>query len=134
MTAQLRIEKLLDAPIERVYDAWTDPQILSQWYCPNPEWELKVDADVRVGGEYTVTMGDLVVVGTFTALERPNTIAFTWRWVALDSPASNVRVDLAEVEGKTSLVLTHTDLVDQEDADNHGQGWEGCLVRLPAVL
>jgi DNA-binding transcriptional ArsR family regulator len=39
-------------------------------YCPNPELELKVDADVRVGGLYVVTMGPHVVRGSYTELEN----------------------------------------------------------------
>ena len=49
-TTDIRIERVLQATIDRVYDAWTKPELLTRWYCPNPELELKVDADIRPAG------------------------------------------------------------------------------------
>jgi uncharacterized protein YndB with AHSA1/START domain len=63
----IRIERVLQATIDRVYDAWTKPELLTRWYCPNPELELKVDADVRVGGSYVVTIDR-----TSSAVATPN--------------------------------------------------------------
>ncbi len=61
MDTEIRIERVLPATIETVYDAWTRVELLTQWYCPNPAWDLKVQADVRVGGDYVVEMGPHVV-------------------------------------------------------------------------
>jgi len=130
----LRLERTLDAPVQRVFDAWTDPALLAQWYAPDPSWEIKVENDLRVGGAYTVAMGEHVVSGTYTEIDQPRLIAFTWKWAAFDNPPSQVRVELTEVDGGTHLVLTHTDLVDADDVKNHEEGWNGCLVRLPAAL
>ena len=128
------MERVLDAPIGRVFAAWTDPALMTQWYCPNPAWELRVERDLRVGGDYTVSMGPHDVVGRYTAIEEPTLLEFTWRWVEFDNPPSVVRVELSEVEGGTRLLLTHTDLADAEDVSNHADGWTGCLLRLSAVL
>lgn len=130
----IRLERTYSAPIERVFDAWTDPALMTQWYAPDPSWEIKAENDLQVGGSYTVAMGEHVVVGTYTEVERPHVVAFTWKWAAVDNPPSQVRVELAEVDDGTRLVLTHTDLVDADDVKNHEDGWNGCLVRLPAVL
>lgn len=133
-TTDIRIDRVLKATIGQVYDAWTRPELLSRWYCPNPDLELTVEADVRVGGEYVVTMGPHVVRGVYTELDEPRLVAFTWRWDHADDVASRVRVELTEVEDGTRLVLTHTGLEDAEDVANHLHGWEGCLHRLPDVL
>jgi uncharacterized protein YndB with AHSA1/START domain len=130
----IRIERVLQAAIDRVYDAWTRPELLTRWYCPNPELDLKVDADVRVGGLYVVTMGPHVVRGSYTELEPPRLIAFTWKWDKTDSVDSQVRVELSEVDGGTRMLLSHTGLENAEDVKNHLHGWEGDLVRLPLVL
>ena len=45
-----------------------------------------------------------------------------------------VVVELTPSGEGTALVLTHSGLEDQVDADNHAQGWEGLLSRLPDVL
>jgi uncharacterized protein YndB with AHSA1/START domain len=131
---EVRLERTIAAPIEKVYAAWTEPSLLTQWYSPNPAWETKITGDVVVGGDYEVHMGEHVVLGTYTELTPPHVIAFTWKWAAFDNPFSNVRVELSEVDGGTRLVLQHTDLVDAADAKNHEDGWVGCLDRLPSVV
>lgn len=130
----IRIERVLQATIDRVYDAWTRQELLSRWYCPNPELELKVEADVRVGGRYVVTMGPHVVRGTYTELDEPQLIAFTWKWDGSNGPETQVRVELSEVDGGTRMLLTHTGLQNAEDVANHLHGWEGNLERLPLLL
>jgi uncharacterized protein YndB with AHSA1/START domain len=130
----IRIERVLQATIDRVYDAWTKQELLTRWYCPNPELDLKVDADIRVGGSYVVTMGPHVVRGDYTELEPPRLVTFTWKWDHADGGASQVRVELSEVDGGTRMLLSHTGLENAEDVKNHLQGWEGDLVRLPLLL
>ncbi|HEY3002939.1 MAG TPA: SRPBCC domain-containing protein [Kribbellaceae bacterium] len=128
------MERTLQAPAQKVYDAWTQPELMAQWYCPNPAWELKAESDLRVGGAYVLTMGPHVVRGSYTELDEPRVIAFTWKWDAFEYPPSHVRVELTDTDGGTRLLLSHTELQDPDDVKNHLEGWEGCLNRLPAVL
>jgi uncharacterized protein YndB with AHSA1/START domain len=133
MSTDIRIERLLAATIDRVYDAWTRPELLTRWYCPNPALDLKVEADVRVGGEYVVTMGPYVVRGRYTEVDPPQLLGFTWQWDHEDGQ-SQVRVELTEVEGGTRMLLNHTGLSSPEDASGHLEGWELQLVRLVSAL
>ena len=45
-----------NASPERVYKAWTDPQTLHKFICPDEITCAEVKADVRVGGNYRITM------------------------------------------------------------------------------
>lgn len=130
----IRIDRVLPATIDRVYAAWTRPELLSQWYCPNPDLEIEVRTDLRIGGEYVVKMGPYVVRGVYTELDPPNLIGFTWQWDETDSKPSQVRVELTTVAEGTRMLLSHTGLENAEDVANHLQGWEGNLGRLPAFL
>ncbi|MFI5697294.1 SRPBCC domain-containing protein [Kribbella sp. NPDC051586] len=134
MDTEIRIERVLPATIGRVYDAWTRADLLVQWYCPNPTWELKVDADVRVGGDWMVEMGPHVVRGTYLEVEPPRRLVFSWKWDGTEDEPTRVEVDLAEVADGTRMVLSHTGFADAEDAANHQQGWEPELVRLTDLL
>jgi uncharacterized protein YndB with AHSA1/START domain len=134
MSTDIRIERLLSATIERVYDAWSRPELLTQWDCPNPALDLKVDADVSVGGNYVVTMGPHVVRGNYVEVKPPHLLAFTWKWDSDDGEPSQVRVELSEVDGGTRMLLSHTGLSTAEDASGHLQGWEIELDRLVALL
>jgi uncharacterized protein YndB with AHSA1/START domain len=133
-TTDLRIERVLPATVDQVYEAWTRPELLSRWYCPNPDLQIEVEADLRIGGHYVVKMGPYVVRGAYTELDPPQLIGFTWQWDETDSRASQVRVELTAVADGTRMLLTHTALENAEDVANHLQGWEGSLGRLPGML
>lgn len=135
-THQVRIERIIAADPARVYAAWTDPAILNRWYCPNPDLPLEVTADVVVGGAYRVDMGAgrYVAEGTYTELDPPRVVGFTWRWTS--DPVglhSRVRVELTAHGTGTRLVLEHTGLADADDATGHGEGWELSLDRLAGI-
>ncbi len=47
----IRMEREFDAPPELVWEAYTDPELLSEWLGPHGT-KLAVEADVREGGSY----------------------------------------------------------------------------------
>ncbi len=134
MVDDIRIERVLKAGLEDVYAAWTRAELLAQWYCPNPKLELKVDADVRVGGTYVVEMGQYVVRGSYTEVDPPHLLEFTWKWDEDTDEPSTVRVELSEVDEGTRMLLLHTGFTGPDDAANHLQGWEPQLNRLEQLL
>lgn len=46
----VEVEATINAPIARVYRAWTDPVDLKRWFGPKPGSLLSAEADVQVGG------------------------------------------------------------------------------------
>ena len=55
---ELVLERIFDAPREKVYCAWTKPKLLKQWFVPRP-WTISgVSLDVRPGGSSLVVMRD----------------------------------------------------------------------------
>jgi uncharacterized protein YndB with AHSA1/START domain len=134
MGPDIRIERVLPATIGRVYDAWTRVELLTRWYCPNPDLDLKVAADVRVGGDYVVEMGPHVVRGTYLEVDPPHRLAFTWHWDGTAGQPTRVEVQLSEVPDGTRMLLTHTGFETEEDSANHHQGWVPEIDRLAALL
>jgi uncharacterized protein YndB with AHSA1/START domain len=55
---EVLITRIFDAPRERVFRAWTDPDEVAQWYGPahvdTPREKIRID--LRVGGRYELTM------------------------------------------------------------------------------
>ena len=133
MDAEIWIDRVLPATIGRVYDAWTRADLLTRWYCPNPDLALLVSADVRVGGDYVVEMGPHIVRGTYLEVEPPHRLVFSWRWDGTDE-STRVEVELSEVADGTRMVLSHTGFATEEDIANHRMGWEPEIVRLIDVL
>lgn len=136
MDTEVRIERVLPATISQVYDAWTRPDVLDQWYCPNPTMPLKVTADVTVGGDYVVEMGPYVVRGAYLDVEPPHRLAFDWKWDGTDDQPTRVEVELSETDGGdgTRMLFTHTGFATAEDAENHRIAWEPELGRLAELL
>ena len=134
MDTEIRIERVLPATIGKVYDAWTRADVLARWYCPNPQLELKVQADVRTGGSYVVEMGPHVVRGTYLEVEPPARLVFSWQWDGTDDEPTRVEVVLSEVSEGTHMLLTHTGFATAEDAANHRLGWDPELDRLANLL
>jgi uncharacterized protein YndB with AHSA1/START domain len=130
----VRIERVLKAPVSNVYAAWTRADTMRHWYCPNPALDLRVDADVRVGGTYVVAMGPHVVRGTYREVDPPRRLVFDWKWDEDDDGPSTVTVELSDAGEGTRMLLVHTGFGSAEEAANHVQAWEPTLDRLEQLL
>src|SRR5690242_9388241 len=52
----LTIERIFDAPVAKVWEAWTDPEILKKWWGPKDFTAPSIQNDLRVGGKYLYCM------------------------------------------------------------------------------
>ena len=135
--AVVRIERVIAAPPERVFDAWLDPVLVARWLSPTGRAEAETDP--RVGGTFRVVMlGDGIRLehsGTYLELEPGRRLTFTWRSPFTGPNPTQVTIDLApERDGAaTHLTLTHLRLPAVEVA-NHRGGWGSILDRLAGVL
>lgn len=138
-TTTATVTRTVPASIERVFDAWSQPELLVRWYSPNPDLELRFDGEVAAGAEWAIHMGDSYTArGVYRIVERPSLLEFTWRWEhEPDVPDSVVRVELAAADDDgagTTITLTHRDLPDPDDAAGHAEGWALSLDRLTQLL
>jgi len=53
---ELMLTRLINAPREKVYRAWTDPELLKQWFAPLPYTTPVAELDVRPGGANLIVM------------------------------------------------------------------------------
>jgi uncharacterized protein YndB with AHSA1/START domain len=52
----LVLTRIIDAPGAKVFKAWSDPELLKQWFAPRPWTTPVVETDVRVGGSSLIVM------------------------------------------------------------------------------
>ncbi|HKS87542.1 MAG TPA: SRPBCC domain-containing protein [Pseudolabrys sp.] len=111
--ASVTITRVYDAPRALVWKAWTDPNMMMQWFGPrgftNPVCEL----DVRVGGSLRIVMRgpdgtDYPMKGVFREVVPGERLVFTN--IAVDSDGNHLlegetTMTLAESAGKTTLTL-----------------------------
>jgi uncharacterized protein YndB with AHSA1/START domain len=133
----LRIDRILPAPLERVWAALTEQAALAAWFWPT-SFGTTVTADAHPGGRFRIAAADapggaLAVEGEYTVVERPRLLVFTWRWDG-DEEQTLVTITLSAVDGGTALTLTHEGFPDDATRDNHDTGWSDCLDRLPVWL
>jgi len=117
------IERHLDAPPDRVWQALVEPAGLAAWLAP-------AEVDPRVGGRIVLRFqnSDYVMHGEIRELRPPEALEYSWGG---DEPDSFVRFEL-EPDGKgTRLTLTHTRLEDGE-LSGFSAGWHHHLELLAA--
>ncbi len=52
----LKLEKVVDLPVEKIWLAWTTPEYLKQWFCPLPWRTTECEIDLRPGGRFFTVM------------------------------------------------------------------------------
>src|SRR3989442_13386089 len=98
----LEIKRLIKAPRDRVYAAWTDPAQLKQWFGPERVRTRNLVADVQVGGKFrwdlTNSEGEeMTVHGEYRELEPGREIVFTWQWQDDEDWEENISVVTVEL-------------------------------------
>ena len=134
----LQIKRVIKAPRERVYAAWTDPAQLQQWFGPETVQTNAIVAEAHPGGniQWDLTNSDgekMTMRGEFLEVQPNKKVVFTWKWdddENWEGRNSVVTVELADVPGGTEVRLTHEQLPNEQSRENHTQGWESALIKL----
>jgi uncharacterized protein YndB with AHSA1/START domain len=128
-------EVVLPAPVEQVFDMFTDPRQLVRWI------GIAAELQPQPGGRFRFeVMPGQFCEGRYVIVERPARLVFTWGWTdpgfALPPGGSRVEVTLApsgDDGGQTRLRLVHTGLTGDRGL-LHDDGWSRFLARLTAVV
>jgi uncharacterized protein YndB with AHSA1/START domain len=148
---ELVLTRLIDAPREKVYRAWTDAELVKQWFAPKPYTTPVAELDVRPGGTAFVVMRgpdgkDLPTHGVYLEVV-PNrrlvsTDAYTRAWEPSEKPFMTLILTFDDEGGPgggktryTARVL-HWTVADREAHEEMGfhQGWGLCTDQLTALV
>lgn len=144
---ELLLTRVLNAPREKVYRAWTDPKLMTQWFTPPPFTTTHVETDVRPGG------ASLVVMRGPDGQEYPNrgvylevvpnerlvfTDAYTQAWEPSEKPFMTVILTFEDAgDGKTRYTarVRHWTSADCETHEKMGfhAGWGQATTQLEAL-
>jgi len=134
MTDPIVQERMLRAPADEVFHAWSDPSRLSLWMCPAEGMRpASVDVDFRVGGRFQIVMHgedrDYRQAGEYLVIEPPNRLVFTWISDFVPAAEAGTRVTVTiEAEGRDSRIrLVHDHMPETETYDGHRAGWSRIL-------
>lgn len=136
----LVLTRMLQAPIELVFKAWSHPKNLVRWWGPNDFTLPHCEQDFRVGGKYRFCMrapdgSDHWVRGEYTHIDPPSRLVFTW--LREDGTGdiwcdTVVAITLEQRGASTVLTLNQTTFATVAHCEEHAFGWNECLDRLAA--
>jgi uncharacterized protein YndB with AHSA1/START domain len=140
----LRMVHTFDAPVERVFAAWTDPAQFVEWFGPHGMKNTHCEFDLRVGGTWRLQAEGLgtrrALSGKYLEIDPPRRLAFTWAWHEtgdLSTPREHettVALDFKPAGRCTELTLTQSLFRDRTGADNHRWGWGQTFEKLATLL
>ena len=136
---KLNVEKIIHAPIEKVFDAWLNPEILSKFMIPMPGMpEPDIENDAREGGSFKIIMyageDKLPHTGKYLEINRPNRLVFTWEsHRSIDGSTVTIRFTKIDDE-KTNISLSQVKFIDEEARSDHEVGWGNILDKLNVIM
>ena len=74
---EVAFERTYDAPVEKVWQAWTDPALLKQWWGPNDVIIPECEVDLKVGGRFYIVMEAGEAMGPYKGTQWPMEAKFT---------------------------------------------------------
>ena len=130
-----RVERLVEAPVGRVWQALTDPVELAAWYWP-PSFGTEVELEPVAGRSFRIASArvGMAAVGRVVAAEAPHRLELAWRWEGEELETS-VAIELVpDGAARTLVAVEHSGVPTEEAASEHATGWSDCLARLPGFL
>lgn len=144
---ELVLTRLIDAPREKLFRAWTDPALLRQWFAPLPYMTPVAELDVRPGGSSFIVMRapdgtDMPLRGVYLEVVENErlvfTNAYTRAWEPSEKPFMTAIVTFEDEAGKTRYTARarHWTVADRETHEQMGfhQGWGKCADQLTALV
>jgi uncharacterized protein YndB with AHSA1/START domain len=144
---ELVIERVLNAPREKLFRCWTEPALIVQWFTPPPFKTIRAVMDVRAGGSSCVTMQspegqEFPNPGVFLEVV-PNekivmTDAFTSAWEPSEKPFMTAVITFEDLGGgktKYTARARHWTVADRESHEKMGfhEGWGIATNQLEAL-
>jgi uncharacterized protein YndB with AHSA1/START domain len=143
---ELVLTRLIDAPREKLFRCWTEPELLKQWFAPLPYTITHAELDVRSGGSNYIVMRspegqDMPLRGVYLEVV-PNervvfTDAYTRPWEPSDKPFFTGIITFEDEGGKTRYTARALHWTD-EDCEAHEkmgfhEGWGQCADQMAAL-
>lgn len=132
------------APRNRVWEAWTNPDIMARWFHPETlvTPRASVSVDLRVGGTYTYTMRipdtgqEFPTAGRYLRIEEPRRLDFTWGSPEDIDAAPLVSIVFDEIDAEsTRMTFTVIGLPNDSGTDASAyDGWNSAFAVFDAEV
>jgi uncharacterized protein YndB with AHSA1/START domain len=144
---ELVLTRVIDAPREKLFRCWTEPELMKQWFAPRPYTTPVVETDPRTGGNSFIVMRspegqDMPLHGVYLEVVRNERIVFTdafkKAWEPSEKPFFTGIITFEDLGGgKTRYTARarHWTAADRETHEKMGfhEGWGICADQLAAL-
>ena len=143
----VHLTRVLPASRERVFAAWTSPDLMTRWWGPKGYQAISCTADPRPGGEFVIEIkspeGEIHrMTGLYTEVEPPALVCLEIRHRLIEGAAeapggyipTYVRVELQPHADGTELTLLHNGFLDAALAGRFNGGWSSSFDKLESTL
>ena len=125
---EIHIERVFDAPRDRVFAAYTDPELIPQWWGPHGT-ETVVDVmEVEAGGSWRFISrgddGETAFRGTYREVTPPERIVQTFEWEGMPGHVSVETAQFEDLGERTKVVTTSIFHTPEERDGMLGSGME----------
>ena len=139
----LRLTRLINAPCDRVWAAWTNLDEMKKWSGGDGVETIAWNMDAHVGGKWRwdlrIPTGETMTAhGEYRELVPGEKLVYTWQWA--DDPQWQNHESLVTIEfhekgpDTTELRLTHQNFPREVSRNNHLGGWTGAFDKLDRLL
>ncbi len=127
MNKTITIETIVNAPVEKVWEAWTQPEHVTKWNHASDDWHSpRGENDLKAGGKFNFRMEardgsvGFDFTGTYDKILPNELIAYT-----LDD-GRGVTVDFIPTSGGVKVVETF-EMENENSEDMQRSGWQAIL-------
>jgi uncharacterized protein YndB with AHSA1/START domain len=108
---EIHVERLFDAPRERVFAAYADPQLIREWWGPHGTTTIVDRMDVRPGGSWRLVIrnadgGETGFRGVYREVTPPERIVQTFEWEGMPGHVSVETVTFEDLGDRTRAITT----------------------------
>ena len=139
---ELFITRIVDAPQDVVYRAWTDADQVVKWWGPIDYPATEMVMDVRPHGVWRGCLtspkdgSQLWLGGTYQEVDAPHKLVFTFAWEEEGERGNQtlVTVTFHDLGSKTKMEFHHAAFESVEQQEGHSYGWNSTFDRFEAYL
>jgi len=126
---EIHTQRVFDAPRDRVFAAYTDPQLIPEWWGPRETTTVVDQMDVRAGGSWRFVMrssdgSETAFRGTYREVTPPERIVQTFEWEGLPGHVSVETATFEELGDRTKVTTTSLFHTNEERDGMLGSGME----------
>lgn len=150
-TQDLVLTRVFNAPREKVWEAWTNPEQLKKWWGPKDFTAPEMTSDLRKGGAYLYCVQapngqKIYITGIFKEIKPPEKLIFTGgfadehgntvpgSYYGMDGHERGIQtVQLEDLDDKTKLTLRQEGLPSEKIAEED-RSWNQSFDKLAQIL